>query len=265
MSRLEGKVVVVVGGATGSGPGCARRIALEGADVIVADSTAEATEITAAEVRKDGGRASAEPVDVRDEKSVAGLMNRVVEQHGRIHGLHNDMSSYRYAEHDTHIVEIDTETWDDVLLTGLRGYMLTIKHAVPHMARGGGGAIVNVSSLSAWSGRPMNHAYSVAKGGVLTLTASVVATYGKFGIRANTICGGFIVNDTTGAKFSDEFRASVLTHLPYTRLGTPDDLGRLSAFLLSEDADYISGQLIAVDGGMDTPDGMYSELTKPTR
>jgi NAD(P)-dependent dehydrogenase (short-subunit alcohol dehydrogenase family) len=263
MSRLDGKVVIVVGAGTGSGPGCARRIALEGADVILADMAGEAVEATAASIRDAGGKASAEQLDVHDEESVAGLMARVAEQHGRIDGLHNDTSSYRFAQRDTHITELDTETWDDVLQGGLRGYMYTIKHAVPHMARGGGGAIVNMSALTAWSAQPMNPAYAVAKGGVLSLTASVVASYGTYGIRCNAICGGFIVNETTGSKFSDEFREMVMTHIPHTRLGTPDDLGRLAAFLLSDDADYISGQVIAVDGGFDTPGPLYSDLPKP--
>lgn len=264
MNRLDGKVVIAVGAAVGSGPGCARRMALEGADLIVADLDSGAAEATAAKIRDEGGKASAEKVDVRDEESVAELMDRVAEQHGKIDGLHNDMSSYRFAERDTHIVDLDTETWEDVLQTGLRGYMYTTKHSVPHMAGGGGGAIVNVSSITAWSAQPMNPAYAVAKGGVLSLTASVVASYGKYGIRCNAICGGFTVNESTDRKFTDEFREMVLAHIPYTRLGTPDDLGRLAAFLLSEDSDYISGQVISVDGGFDTPGPLYNDLPKPT-
>jgi enoyl-[acyl-carrier-protein] reductase (NADH) len=103
----------------------------------------------------------------------------------------------------------------------------------------------------------MNPAYSVAMGGVLSLTASVVACYGKYGIRCNAICAGFVVNEATEGKFTDEFRDMVLTHIPYTRLGTPDDLGRLASFLLSGDSDYISGQVISVDGGFDTPGPLY--------
>ena len=109
----------------------------------------------------------------------------------------------------------------------------------------------------------MNPAYSIAKGGVLALTASVVASYGKYGIRCNAICPGFIVNETTEGRFSDDFREMVLTHIPYTRLGRPDDIGRLAAFLLSADADYISGQVISVDGGFDTPGPLYRDLPKP--
>jgi NAD(P)-dependent dehydrogenase (short-subunit alcohol dehydrogenase family) len=109
----------------------------------------------------------------------------------------------------------------------------------------------------------MNPAYSIAKGGVLALTASVVASYGKYGIRCNAICPGFIVNETTEGRFSDDFREMVLTHIPYTRLGRPDDIGRLAAFLLSADAGYISGQVISVDGGFDTPGPLYSDLPKP--
>src|SRR5580693_1921474 len=142
MNRLDGKVVVVVGAAAGSAAGAARRIALEGADLIVADMDSGAVEATAAKIRRDGGKASAEQVDVRDEESVAGLMARVARQHGKIDGLHNDMTSRRFAQRDTHIAELDTETWEDVLHGGLRGYLYTTKHAVPHMARGGGGAIV---------------------------------------------------------------------------------------------------------------------------
>jgi NAD(P)-dependent dehydrogenase (short-subunit alcohol dehydrogenase family) len=264
MSRLDGKVVIVVGAATGSAAGAARRIALEGADLIVADMDAGDAEATAAKIRGDGGQASAEQVDVRDEESVAGLMDRVAGRHGTIDGLHNDITSHRFSERDTHIAELDTETWEDVLQVGLRGYLYTTKHAVPHMARNGGGAIVNISAISAWSAQPMNPAYSIARGGVLALTASVVASYGKHGIRCNAICPGFIVNETTERRFSGDFREMVLTHIPYTRLGRPDDIGRLAAFLLSADADYISGQVISVDGGFDTPGSLYSELPKPT-
>jgi NAD(P)-dependent dehydrogenase (short-subunit alcohol dehydrogenase family) len=264
MKRLDGKVVIVVGAATGNGAGCARRMALEGADVIVADMDSGVAEATAAKIRDEGGKASADIVDVRDEDSVAGLIDRVAGQRGKIDGLHNDPKSYRIAGRDTHIVELDTETWEDQLQVGLRSYMYTIKHAVPHMARGGGGAIVNVSATNAWSARPMNPAYSIAKGGVLSLTACVVASYGKYGIRCNTICPGYVVNDTTAAKFDDKFRDTVLAHTPYTRLGTPDDMGRLAAFLLSDDSDYISGQVISIDGGYDTPAPLYDEMPKPT-
>jgi NAD(P)-dependent dehydrogenase (short-subunit alcohol dehydrogenase family) len=264
MNRLDGKVVVMVGATTGSGPGTARRIALEGADLIVADTDAAAVEATAARIRDEGGKASGEPVDVRDEESVVALMDRVVERHDKIDGLHNDTSSYRFVQRDTHVVALDTETWDDTMQGGLRSYLYTIKHAVPHMARAGGGAIVNLSSPTAWSAHPMNPAYSIAKGGVLALTASVVASYGTYGIRCNAICPGFIVNESTEGKFSDEFRDMVLSHIPYTRLGTPDDIGRLAAFLLSEDADYISGQVIGLDAGFDTPGPLYGELPKPT-
>jgi NAD(P)-dependent dehydrogenase (short-subunit alcohol dehydrogenase family) len=264
MNRLDGKVVIVVGAATGSGPGSARRMALEGADVIVADIDPELAEATAARIRDEGGKASAGKVDVRDEESVARLMDRVAEQHGKIDGLHNDMSSSRFAARDTHIADLDTETWEDQIQIALRGYMYTTKHAVPKMARRGGGAIVNISAGAARSAQPMNPAYSIAKGGVLSLTASVVASYGRYGIRCNAICPGFIVNEKTEGKFSDEFREMVLTHVPYTRLGTPDDIGRLATFLLSDDADYISGQVISVDGGFDTPGPLYNDLPKPT-
>jgi NAD(P)-dependent dehydrogenase (short-subunit alcohol dehydrogenase family) len=263
MDRLDGRVVIAVCAATGSAAGAARRIALEGADLIVADLDSGAAEAIAAKIRSEGGKASAEQVDVRDEESVAALMDRVAQQHGRIDGLHNDMTSHRFAQRDTHIAELDTETWEDVLQVGLRGYLYTIKHAVPHMARGGGGAIVNISAISAWSAQPMNPAYSIAKGGVLALTASVVASYGKYGIRSNAICPGFVVNETTEGRFSDDFREMVLAHIPHTRLGNPDDIGRLAAFLLSADADYISGQVISVDGGLDTPGALYSDLAKP--
>jgi NAD(P)-dependent dehydrogenase (short-subunit alcohol dehydrogenase family) len=191
-------------------------------------------------------------------------MDRVAERLGKIDGLHNDTSSSRFAARDTHIVELDTETWDDQLQVILRGYMYTTKHAIPHMVRGGGGSIVNISAGTARRAQPMNPAYSIAKGGVLSLTASVVATYGKLGVRCNAICPGFIVNERTAGKFSDEFREMVMTHIPHTRLGSPDDIGRLSAFLFSDDADYISGQVISVDGGFGTPGPLYNDLPKPT-
>jgi NAD(P)-dependent dehydrogenase (short-subunit alcohol dehydrogenase family) len=264
MNRLDGKVVIVVGAATGTGAGCARRMALEGGDVILADLDSDLTEAAAAKIRDEGGKASAAKVDVRDEESVAELMLRVAEQHGKIDGLHNDPKSYRIAGRDTHIAELDTEVWEDQLQVGLRGYMYTIKHALPHMARGGGGSIVNVSATNAWSARPMNPAYSVAKGGVLSLTACVVASYGKYGIRCNAICPGYVINETTQAKFDDTFREKVLAHTPYTRLGTPDDIGRLAAFLLSEDSNFISGQVIAIDGGYDTPAPLFTEMPKAT-
>jgi NAD(P)-dependent dehydrogenase (short-subunit alcohol dehydrogenase family) len=123
-------------------------MALEGADAIVADMASDVAEATAAKIRGEGGNASAEKVDVRDEESVAGLMDRVAEQHGKIDGLHNDTSSYRFAQRDTHIAELDTETWEDMLQTGLRGYMYTIKHAVPHMARAVVGARLSTSQRS---------------------------------------------------------------------------------------------------------------------
>jgi NAD(P)-dependent dehydrogenase (short-subunit alcohol dehydrogenase family) len=264
MNRLAGKVVIVVGGGSGSAPGSALRIALEGATVILADLDSDTAATTAEAIQGEGGNATHETVDVQDEATVSELMARVIERHGRIDGLHNDISSSKLAAGDTHIVDLDTETWEDQIQSSLRGYFYTTKHVIPHMVRGGGGSIVNLSAASARSAQPMSPAYSIAKGGVLSLTAAVVATYGKYGVRCNAILPGFVVNERTAAKFSDEFRAMVMTHIPYTRLGNPDDIGRLSAFLLSGDADYISGQEIAVDGGLDTPGPLYSDLPKPT-
>ena len=148
------------------------------------------------------------------------------------------------------MTDMSLEVWDEMMSVNLRSQMLTCKHAIPHMVRGGGGAIVNMSSGAAVSGDLIRTAYSVSKAGISTLTRFVATQYGRQGVRANTIVPGLILTEPVKAQIPPDmlgaYPRSVLT--PY--VGEPDDIARLVCFLVSPESRYITGQSLTIDGGM---------------
>jgi NAD(P)-dependent dehydrogenase (short-subunit alcohol dehydrogenase family) len=130
------------------------------------------------------------------------------------------------------------------------------------MLERGTGSIVNTSSVVSFAPLPVQPAYATSKGGINSLTYSVATSYGRHGIRCNAICPGFIVNETTSGAYSDEFRATALAAQPSNRLGRPEDIAALVSFLASDDAAYINGQVISVDGGLTVPGALYPHIIR---
>jgi NAD(P)-dependent dehydrogenase (short-subunit alcohol dehydrogenase family) len=247
---LADKVAVVAGGATGIGAATAARLGAEGALVVVGDVAAEAAQRTAEAINGDGGTAVAVPFDLADPDSVAHLIATAVDTYGGVDALFSvgaDMSAIRG---DSDVVDIDLDLWDRVMTVNLRGYVAAMKYAIPQMLVRGGGAIVNMSSAAAFQGEPARPAYATAKAGIGALTRHVAARWGKEGIRCNAVAPGFTATEAIrSAPQWPELEASALKRIRGPRVGEPDDIAALVAFLLSDEGEWINGQIVNIDGG----------------
>ena len=242
--RFHDRVVIVAGGGSGIGEAAARRLASEGARVVVGDLVTGNAEKVAGEI---GGLAV--HYDQADEASVAALVERAVEEYGRLDGLHANAADMGVLARDTDAVDIDLEAFDRTLEVGLRGYLLLTRHAVPRLLEAGGGAIVYTSSGAAFAGEPERVGYGVAKSGINALMRHVASRWGKEGVRANSIAPGVVLTEQLKNSLPEKFRNAVLRGQRLPRLGDPADIAASVAFLLSEDASWITGQVLSVDGG----------------
>jgi NAD(P)-dependent dehydrogenase (short-subunit alcohol dehydrogenase family) len=254
MQRFEGKVAVVAGGGRGIGAETAARLASEGAAVVVGDLIATNAVATAKLIEDSGGRAFGAELDIADEDSVRDLMALAVSTYGGIDVLDNNAADTSAAAMtgDTDAVDIDLGLWDQILSVNIRGFLLTSRYAIPAMLERGGGAIVNIASGSGLSGEPDHVAYGCSKAAAMQLARHIAVRWGKEGIRANAIAPGLIVSNPTMFEneifrgFADLIKLRILT----PDLGRTQDIAGTVAFLLSDDAAYITGQTLQVDGGM---------------
>jgi NAD(P)-dependent dehydrogenase (short-subunit alcohol dehydrogenase family) len=252
MGKLEGRVAIVTGGGSGIGRASALALARAGAAVLVADVSAQAAERVAAEIALAGGRALAHAVDVSEEGAVAGMVAAAVERLGGLDILHNNAAATDWSVlgGDGEITQLDVAIWERSLAVNLRGPFLGCKHAIPAMLARGGGAIINTSSASGLTGDLVRTAYGVSKAGVDGLTRYVATQYGKRGIRCNAIAPGVIETPALRQNVPAEQVAMFERHHLTPRLGTPEDVAAAVVFLASDDAAFITGQVISVDGGL---------------
>ncbi len=247
---LVGSVAVVAGGATGIGAATALRLGEEGCRVVVGDIAAEAAEQTAAGIRAHGGTAVAITFDLADPESVADLVAETVATYGGIDSLFTVGADMAALRSDSDVVDIDLDVWDRVMTVNLRGYVAALKHTIPHLLDRGGGAIVNMSSAAAFQGEPTRPAYATAKAGIGALTRHVASRWGKDGIRCNAVAPGFTATDAIRSVPQwPDLEASALKRIRGDRVGAPDDVASLVAFLISDEGAWINGQVINIDGG----------------
>ena len=247
---LVERVAVVVGGATGIGAATAARLGEEGCRVVIGDVAADAAQQTARRIVAAGGTATHIAFDLSNPESVADLIHTAADTYDGVDLLFNvgaDMSTLRA---DSDVVDIDFEVWDRVMAVNLRGYVASMKYAIPKMLSRGGGAIVNMSSAAAFQGEPARPAYATAKAGIGALTRHVASRWGKENIRCNAVAPGFTA---TGAIRSAPqwpvLQAAALKRIRGSRVGEPDDIASMVTFLLSEEGAWINGQVINIDGG----------------
>ena len=248
-ARAE-RVALVTGGASGIGRASAERLAADGASVVVADLDAGGARETAARIEAAGGRASAVAVDVADEASVERMIAAVVERHGRLDAALNN-AGISDAQHSW--IGFPTERWQRMIAVNLGSVFLCMKHELAQMAAqepvdGLRGTIVNVSSGAGLVPAPGQPHYTAAKHGVIGLTRSAAQEFARAGIRVNAICPG--LTDTPMIRSQPpELLEAMARSSPTGALGTPEDVARAAAWLLTPDARWVNGQAIAVDGG----------------
>lgn len=252
MRGLKDKVIVVAGGATGLGAESARRLAEEGARVVVGDINAAAGRATVAEIdRDDGGRAAFVEFDISNDGSCAALIEAAVETYGGVDGLFNvaaDLSAETIGR-DTDLLTVPLDVWKRTLDVNLTGYMLTARYAVPRLLERGGGAIINTVSGLVLNGDPSRPAYGASKNGVVALTRHIASRWGQDGIRCNAIAPGLVATDNSWSVNDEAHRERVRAMIRSPRFGRPSDIAAMASFLLSDDGEWINGQLYAVNGG----------------
>lgn len=245
-ARFEGRVAVVTGAAMGIGAATARRLASEGAKLVLGDVQAEAGRALAEEL---GGDAVAvfQETDVRDRDAVEALVQTAPDRFGRLDIVFNNAGIGSYGQ----VPDLDPAEWHRILDVDLNAVFYGCKAAVPRLRASGGGCIVNTASISGLAGDYGLAAYNAAKGGVVNLTRTLAIDHARDGVRVNSVCPGPIETALTAALRAVPLIMEVYAeNLPMGRLGTPEEVAAVVAFLASDDASYVTGVNLAVDGGV---------------
>jgi meso-butanediol dehydrogenase/(S,S)-butanediol dehydrogenase/diacetyl reductase len=246
-SRFKGKVVIVTGAGSGIGRVMAQRFAAEGASVAVVDWVGDSAEAVAAEISKAGGRSAAIKADVSSAEDVESMVREVGSQLGPVNVLINNAA---IADGDD-VLQIDDATWDRDVSVVLKSVFLCSKAVLPSMIERQGGSIVNIASVNGMSALG-NEAYSAAKAGVINLTQGIAVRYGGHGIRCNAIAPGTIRTPIWEKRIARDpavFQRLVRWY-PLGRVGEPDDIANAAMFLASDEASWITGTVLRVDGGL---------------
>ncbi|MXR52530.1 glucose 1-dehydrogenase [Halovenus sp. WSH3] len=247
--RLEDKTAFITGGGSGLGRAAATRFAAEGATVVAADIDHESAVETVERVEASGGEGVAHELDVRDRKAFSSAIDATVEEYGLDILLNNAGVSHERL----HVEEISDDQRDQLIDVNVKGVWNGTVSAIPQFKEQGRGAIVNTASLAGVIGAPMLSAYSLTKGAVVNFTRAVAAEVGPHGIRVNAVCPG--ITDTSMPRRNrsreewEQMKAEMAEEYPLKRLGEPEDIANAMLFLASDEADWITGEALVVDGG----------------
>jgi len=256
MGRLNNKVAVITGAASGMGQATAIRFAGEGAAVVVADLNQEGGESTVRQCREQGGRAVFHKTDVSSEENIKSMIERAGAEFGRLDITFNNAGLVGMLGS---IEEVTAEGWDKTHAILLRGVFLGIKYSVAPMRKVGGGSIISTASIAGMRGGFGPLAYSAAKAGVISLTECAAAELGKDRIRVNCICPGGINTPIMGRPTA-ESEASLAQAQPIERAGQPDDIANMALFLAGDESQWITGTSMLVDGGFMARSSSFGEM-----
>jgi 3-oxoacyl-[acyl-carrier protein] reductase len=245
MAMLKDKVAIVTGASRGIGKAIALRFAREGAHVVATATTLESANKTVAEIKQKGGNAHAIAVDISDEKSVTAMVSEVLEKFGTIDILVNNAGITR----DNLLVRMSRDDWQKVIDVNLTGAFYCIKAVTKTMMRKRAGKIINISSIVGQTGNAGQVNYSAAKAGLIGMTKSVAKELAGRNVQVNCVAPGYVRTDMT-ADLPEANKEKLLEAIPAGRMGDPEDIAGPVAFLASEDANYMTGQIIHADGGM---------------
>ncbi len=245
--RLEGKVALITGGASGMGKVASQLFANEGAKVVLTDVSDEAGRSAADEI---GSNALFVHADVSKEADARAMVDAAVERFGRLDVLYNNAGVMLDA--DGSVDTTDESVWDRTLAINVKGVAFGCKFGVPAMIASGGGSIINVASFVAWLGAATSQtAYTASKGAVLAMTREIAVEYARKGVRCNALCPGPIETPLLMALLSDEQKKQRrFVHIPMGRLGQSEEVAKAALFLASDDSSYMTGASLIVDGGI---------------
>ncbi len=252
--RLRERVAIVTGGGSGIGRAIAVRLAAEGAHVALVGQRRDRLDVTAQGIAACGGVARVLPCNIADAAEVRAMVDAVVSAVGRLDILVNNAARNRPDRAVIErVAELEEEWWTATLDVNLSGAFYCSKHVLPHMIRSRGGSIINIASTSGVTGNWNQGAYVASKHGLVGLTRSIALDYAANGVRANAICPGFIDTERSAAfvahNRSAEWMTQKLAEIPLGRLGRPEEVASLAAFLASDEAAFITGAVIPIDGG----------------
>lgn len=252
MNRLENKVAIVTGAASGMGEATVKLFAAQGAKIVAADINVKGLERVVNEIKATGGDIIAKQVDIGSEEMIKDMIQTTIDTYGRVDILMNNAARLDF-QHDVNVKDMDIIEWDETMRYNLKSVMLGIKYVLPFMLENGGGSIINTASMGGQVGEMTKSAYAAAKAGVISLTRSTAVQFGKQGVRCNAIAPGMVLpkeridNAPEGlAALIDIYKDVKLLD----RIGDPMDIANLALFLASDESSFITGQVINSDGGM---------------
>ena len=242
--RLKDKKAIITGAGQGIGRSITLKLAQEGADVVIAESNPDTGTRTAKEVEAQGRKALFISVDVANQKQVQAMVEQVLKAWKGIDILVNNAGFDRPG----HLLKVKEEDWDAVLGVHLKGTLNCIQAVAPHMIEKGYGKIVNLSSVWGKRGAVSEISYSSAKAGIIGLTKSVARELGRYQINVNAILPGLILTPTI-AKMAEKYQNMIIENTPLRRIGQPEEVANVVAFLVSDEASFVTGAMVEVSGG----------------